>query len=449
MATFLEHRGPETANVQLFPRKYGLIVSKPLGSVKDFPNETAPTRKTFGNPAGRPVQDAVPTVRPARTGVDWKAEATAGGRACPALAKEVYLGVLAARSSSAHRPYQAQTTFFRRLVRESEALGVRVFIFSPRDVLWKKRRIRGWTWQSGAWRRKLYPFPAAVYDRVSRKGKVDLTGVKRVRARLRRLRIPLFNARFGGKWRMYRIFSKNPILREAIPPTRRLSRESLKAMIEKYGEVYVKPSNGGQGQGVAWAKRVRGGYVYQKNLVRRSVRGRASSLEALIKKLRARRRPYLVQMAVRIPRYKGRSFDLRALVQRGRDGEWRVTGIVARLGRPRSRVTNIHAGGSAAPVEEVLREIGAGDQQEMIVARASELALEVARAIANATKGYVAELGVDIALDDEWKCWVLEANSRTGRISFHKAGLAEAGAAADRGPAEFALYLAERKARRP
>lgn len=361
----------------------------------------------------------------------------------------VYLGVLAARSSSAHRPYQAQTTYFRRLVRESEALGVRVFIFSPRDVLWKKRRIKGWTWQKGSWRRKLYPFPVAVYDRVSPKGKVDLAGVKRTRARLRRMHIPLFNARFGGKWRMHRIFAKNPVLREALPPTRPLSRESLKAMLAKYGEVYVKPSNGGQGKGVAWVKRVRGGFVYQRNLVRHSVRGRAGSTEALLKKLGARRRLHIVQMAIRIPRYKGRSFDVRALVQRGRDGEWRVTGTVARLGKARSRVTNIHAGGSAAPVEEVLREIGAGGREEQIVARASQLALEVARSIAKATKGYVAELGVDIAVDSEWKCWVLEANSRTGRISFHRAGLAEQGAAADRGPAEFALYLAERKAQRP
>ena len=365
------------------------------------------------------------------------------------MAKEVYLGVLAARSNSAHRPYQAQTTYFRRLVRESEVLGVRVFIFSPLDVLWKKRRIRGWTWQGGVWRKRLYPFPVAVYDRVSPKGRVDLAGVRRVRARLRRLRIPLFNAMFGGKWRMHRIFSKNPFLREAIPPTRALTRANLKAMLEKYGEVYVKPSNGGQGQGVAWVKRAHGGFVYQKNLVRRSVRGRAGSVEALMKKLGARRRLHVVQMAIRIPRYKGRSFDLRALVQRGRDGEWRLTGIVARLGKPRSRVTNIHAGGSAAPVEEVLREIGAGDRQEGILARASELALEVARAIAKATKGYVAELGVDIALDSEWKCWILEANSRTGRISFHRAGLADVGAAADRGPAEFTLHLAERKDRRP
>lgn len=361
----------------------------------------------------------------------------------------VYLGVLAARSSSAHRPYQAQTTFFRRLVRESETVGVRVYVFSPRDVLWRKRRIRGWTWLGGAWRRKLYPFPVAVYDRVSPRGKVDLAGVKRARARFRRLRIPLFNARFGGKWRMHRIFSKHPLLREALPPTRRCSRHNLKAMAERYREVYVKPSNGGQGKGVAWVKRVRGGFVYRKSLGLGSRKGRVASAGALLRRLGAGRRLHLVQKAVKIPRYKGRSWDLRLLVQRGRDGEWRVTGAVVRLGKPRARVTNIHAGGRAMPVEEVLRELGASDEQrQRVLARAHELALEVARAIAQATKGYVAELGVDIAVDTDWNCWILEANSRTGRISFHRAGMAEVGAAADRAPAEFALFLAERKEQR-
>lgn len=360
--------------------------------------------------------------------------------------KIVYLGVLAARSSSAHRPYQAQTTFFRRLVREAETLGVRVFIFSPRDVLWRKRRIRGWTWQGGSWRKRLFPFPVAIYDRVSPRGKVDLSGVARARARFRRLRIPRFNARLGGKWQMHRLFAKNPLLREALPPTRKCTRASFKAMIDRYGEVFVKPSRGGQGKGVAWVARARSGYVYRLNVARGVRKGRAGSVGSLLRKLGVGRRLHLVQKAVPIPRYKERSFDIRILVQRGIDGEWRVTGTVVRLGKPRSRVTNIHAGGRAMPIHEVLQEIGADrEQQDQVLARTSELALEVARAISEATKGYVAELGVDIALDTDLNCWILEANSRTGRISFHRAGLTEAGALADRGPAEFALFLTRRK----
>lgn len=112
---------------------------------------------------------------------------------------DVYLGVLAARRSSARRPYHEQTTFFRRLINEGREIGVGVFVFSPPDVLWKRRKIKGWTWTGKRWVRRLFPFPHAVYDRVSPRGKADLSGIPTVRRRFRRLGIPRFNTELGSK----------------------------------------------------------------------------------------------------------------------------------------------------------------------------------------------------------------------------------------------------------
>lgn len=354
---------------------------------------------------------------------------------------DVYLGVLAARRNSARRPYHEQTTFFRRLINEGREIGVGVFIFSPPDVLWKRKKIKGWTWTGKRWVRRLFPFPHAIYDRVSPKGKADLGGVPTARRRFRRLGIPRFNTEIGSKWRMHRLFSKNPTLREVLPPTKLLTTSTLAAMMNRYGAVYSKPVRGGQGKGIVWAARRGSGYTYRIQGMRGGARsGKVKSLAAL--RARCGRGRRIIQRAIPILRCGGRPFDVRALVQRLEDGEFHVTGVVARLGAKGSRVTNIHAGGKALLFEEALTKAGlAPEQIEPVRRRIEALALEVARCLSDAGS-FVGELGVDFAIDTDTNVWLLEANSRTGRISFHRAGLTDAARQADRAPAAFARYLA-------
>ncbi len=354
--------------------------------------------------------------------------------------ERVYLGVLSARSSSSRRPYQEQTTYFRRLVKEGRDIGVSVYIFSPPNILWKRRKIRGWTWTGKRWVRRLYPFPHAIYDRVSPKGKADFSGVTTARRRFRRLGIPMFNSQLGSKWQMHRIFNRHPVLTEALPPTRILTARTLARMMSSYGAVYSKPVRGGQGKGIVWAARRASGYAYRIQGKSGARSGRVKSLSGL--RARCGRGRRIVQRAIPILRYKGRAFDVRVLVQRLDDGEWHVTGVVARIGAKRSKVTNIHAGGKALPLEVVLEETGA-DQAltARVMERIHQLALATAEAIAD-SGAHVGELGVDFAIDQDYACWLLEANSRTGRISFHRAGMEEAARQADRAPAAYARYLA-------
>lgn len=356
---------------------------------------------------------------------------------------DVYLGVLVGRRSGKHRPYHEQTTYFRRLILEGRAIGVAVFVFAPSGILWRRRKIWGWTWTGSRWLRRLYPFPHAVYDRVSPRMIADWHGIVAARRRFSRRRIPLFNTHIGSKWRLHREFIKNPILRPVLPHTRLLTTASLADMIRRYGEVYIKPASGGQGKGVSWARRVAGGYVYRKQGLRGGrFSGRVRSISALRARCQAGGRRMLVQQAIAILSYKSRVFDVRALVQRREDGQWALTGVVARLGAPRRKVSNIHAGGKAAPLERILAEAGATEETiTRLKERIAEIALAAAEAVARSAK-HVAELGVDLAIDTEYRCWLIEVNSRTGRISFHRAGLLEEARRADQGPAAYARFLA-------
>lgn len=354
------------------------------------------------------------------------------------------MGVLAARRVTTNRPYHEQTTFFRRLIRAGREIGVEVFVFSPPSVKWNRRKIYGWTWTGKGWVRRIYPFPDAIYDRVSPKGKADLSGVVGLRRRFARVGIPRFNTLVGSKWSMHKLFAKDPVLQEVLPPTRILTQKSLEAMMSRYGAVYSKPVHGGQGKGIVWAARVAGGYAYRIQGRRKARSGKVTTLAALRTRCGGGRR--IVQKAIPILRCDGRPFDVRALVQRLEDGQWHLTGSVVRMGAKRSRVTNIHAGGTAAPIETVLAKTGADEELiDTVKERIEVLALRTAEALSQ-TGAHVGELGIDFAIDQEYGCWLLEANSRTGRISFHRAGLTEAAAQADRAPAAYAKYLASVKA---
>lgn len=356
---------------------------------------------------------------------------------------DVYLGVLVGRRNGKSRPYHEQTTYFRRLILEGRSIGVSVFVFSPSGIRWNRRKISGWTWTGARWVRKVFPFPHAVYDRVSPRMVADFRGIVIARRGFAKRHIPLFNTHIGNKWRLHRVFAKNPILQPALPHTRILSTASLAHMIQRYGEVYIKPAIGGQGKGVSWARRVKGGYIYRKNGLRgRRSRGRVGSVAALRARCQVGGRVMLVQQAISILPYRKRVFDVRALVQRREDGEWALTGMVARLGAPDRKVTNIHSGGKAAPLDQILAESGASAELiQSLKERIEELALATAESVAETTK-HVAELGVDLAIDTEYRCWLIEANSRTGRISFHRAGLTEEARRADQGPAAYARFLA-------
>jgi glutathione synthase/RimK-type ligase-like ATP-grasp enzyme len=152
---------------------------------------------------------------------------------------------------------------------------------------------------------------------------------------------------------------------------------------------------------------------------------------------------YLVQPEINLIRLNGRICDVRVLVQRDADGEWHITGIGVRAGQAGSVVSNLHGGGKALRLEGVLQKtLGADSAKiERIKTEVEEIALRVGRVLAHATK-CLGELGVDIGIDTQGRVWIIEANSRTGRATFRRAGMRDAAQLADRRPLLFAQYLA-------
>ncbi len=358
------------------------------------------------------------------------------------------VGVLAPCRRGQTKPYGAQSTFFRRLILASKEMGVPVFVFDFHEIKWTDKRVRGYTFNGAHWEASSYPLPDVVYDRATGSflGGTPMADVARRRL-TRSLGVKIFNTRLGGKMRLYRLMRADPVLVAHLPATyRATSGERVAKALAVNGSAYLKPDVGGQGKGIVRLRRRGGGWEY--TLVTGDyarVHGQAAQLAGIMASLRQRVRlcGYLVQPDVHLLRLHGRICDVRALIQRDQDGCWHLTGAVVRAGQPGTIISNLHGGGQAIRLEKVLSAALPGEEaaSARVQAQIEELALRVGAALDKGTE-CLGELGVDLGIDRHGKVWVIEANSRTGRAVFRRAGQHELAREADRRPLRFAAYLA-------
>lgn len=214
-----------------------------------------------------------------------------------------------------------------------------------------------------------------------------------------------------NKMRKTRILLGDPYVRAAIPKTVILSASSLKRMLGTYGTVYVKPNVGALGVGVMRVRKLSANkYEWRYKLQRKYVSSIAQ-LEALIRSYK-KSGSYLVQRGINLMQYRGRKFDLRVVTQRRNSQDaWRVTGVLARVAAPGRIVTNGSQGASIHPYQQVFGANMSNGQTGKLKGSIDNLALRIARRY-TLTYAKCIELGLDVAVDDKHRTWLLEVNTR-------------------------------------
>ena len=212
-----------------------------------------------------------------------------------------------------------------------------------------------------------------------------------------------------SKWLKTKAILKDPKVRGLVPETRRLSPRSLRAMLDRYRMVYVKPVSGTFGRGVMRVERRSGTYAYQSGERKRSF-GSLDALYTSIQRHKAKR-AYLVQRGIRLLKYNGRRFDIRVMTQRNpRTRAWETTGIIGRLAHPRKIVTNYHSGGTPMSIHKLLSPHAYGGRMASIETRLSRVGRDAATALSRTYKS-VNMVGSDIGLDASFHPWIIELNT--------------------------------------
>ncbi|WP_127572077.1 YheC/YheD family protein [Paenibacillus xylaniclasticus] len=228
--------------------------------------------------------------------------------------------------------------------------------------------------------------------------------------------------RVPSKWAKTEVLLRSEHIRNYIPITLLFNRETLKSMLDRYGMVYVKPDSGSFGLGVIRVDKLsHDSKPYQFQLGKR-IR-RYSTFEDIYKALESvqKGRPYIVQRGISLLQHNNRRFDLRVMVQQNDLGEWETTGIIGRLGHPAKIVTNYHSGGTPLPLSTLMSAHMSEAKQRELHSRLSQLGLDIAKAL-QARYPRIKEIGVDVAIDHDFRPWVLEVNTRPDPFIFRKLG---------------------------
>jgi hypothetical protein len=215
-----------------------------------------------------------------------------------------------------------------------------------------------------------------------------------------------------GKYQLWRLFHQNQKIRPYLPPTALYSHRELTTFLNKYRDVYVKPSGGSMGRGImkVWKQ---GQSVYVHHTTQKSrVFASLSEAEKYIDKQRNGKH-YIVQKGIPLAQVHHRPYDIRVMMQKEKPGgAWLYSGMIAKVAGAGSVVTNVALSrGSVLTVEAALRQ-SLGLREEKIKALVLEMQ-QLARRAAQHFDTYqpYREIGFDVAVDRRARLWMIEQNT--------------------------------------
>jgi hypothetical protein len=220
-----------------------------------------------------------------------------------------------------------------------------------------------------------------------------------------------------GKWALWKFFASVSSIRPHLPPTKILTRSSLRTFLSNYPAVYVKPNYGQQGRSVikVW-KTGRGSYAFIRE------RGKAvhcGTTDEVYQKIKSKR-TQIVQASIDLARIRGRPFDVRVLMMRDGNGRWQYAGMLAKVAGPGWIITNKRSHGSVLTVDEALQKSLQWDSLQ--IGKIKEQMIQLGHDICKRFDEYkrYRQIGIDMGVDTNGKIWIIEENTGPGWTLFAK-----------------------------
>jgi hypothetical protein len=331
---------------------------------------------------------------------------------------DIFLGIMANRRLERF-PFGNQTFFFEDMMRFNPQFMRRVFIFSPYDVKPGNKAL-GFTY-NGEWTETTQTIPHLIYDRFSSYTPEDIQQVAVARKELAQhhfLNPSALSDLLTDKFAFAEMLEKSGI---ATIPTLMLNGESLgdlKGLLEQYTCLYIKPTYGSRGRGIIVLEKVRSGYAFHFNNeteTKQNIEEIANLLKQITEGI-----SYIIQPKVSYHLYKGSPYDIRVLVQNKGNAQYIISGEAVRIGKQASWVSNLDAGGTALPVDELKEfyESTYGNSFEDTITKARSICLRSTIAL-HKQYGEFCEIAYDIILSSDKGPLILEANARPSRWSFN------------------------------
>jgi glutathione synthase/RimK-type ligase-like ATP-grasp enzyme len=333
------------------------------------------------------------------------------------------IGVMMSRvsASSTDRPFGANTAFCKEMTEACASFGALVYFFTPDDMNASPQTVKGFVFSNGAWNGRTFPIPNVIYNRLTSRKYENQTNVQQFMKEVKsRFNTEIFNEKYLDKTEVFEALRKDDALHAYLPESYLFKNfQMLKNMAGRHHTLFLKPITGSLGKGIIRIRKEQGGsyschFTNLNGVRKQSFPSIASVFSTLSAKLKAQR--YQLQQGLDLITSGGRPIDFRALVQKGALGKWEITSTVARIAGTQHFVSNLARGGSLSTVKEAVSKssLGAG-LRGSIRGKLRKAALELAKGIETQIPNHFGELGIDLAVDNHGKVWLIEINSKPSK----------------------------------
>lgn len=310
--------------------------------------------------------------------------------------------------------------------------GEEIVFFSLPDIDWKKGKVRCWDGVNPVLFKR--PLPPVIINRT----RLNRVYFKNAIQRLKQMGLVIFNEHnVISKLEIHNILSRNPKILSYLPATNAVTHHSVKDLLEQNSSLFLKPRTASIGNGIIRIRKINDDTFAETNVLGRTKR-KKMDINQIVENIKKKKRSYLVQQGISLMTYKGKLVDFRVSMQKDGKGRWQYTGMVGKLAKRGSIVTNLHCGGKSVKVSKLFQKWDWNESE--IERKIVEMGLCIAKTL-DKELPHIADLGLDIALDEQQHPWFIEANFRDLRITFRNAGEKEKWRATFATPIYYASYL--------
>ncbi|ADU31072.1 YheC/YheD family protein [Evansella cellulosilytica] len=278
-----------------------------------------------------------------------------------------------------------------------------VYIFHKNSVNKKEKTIKGLYFdkETKTFKKGVFPYPSVVYNRSNR-----------IRSLYRHFKKEIgdnfFNYPFRiNKWRLWRYMENHTSIVKHLPYTEKYnSSEQLDILLNKYKNLYLKPTNLSKGRGILYIQKNKSGYTVTNRFNKTiNIKNKLELEKYLNKNIK---RKYIIQEEIPF-QYKDNKMDFRIYIQKDESKNWRYTGGEAKVGKKGTIVTNSRYREKILTAKEALTNVFkmSDNKANKKLKEISKLCISMLKVIEN--KGYtIGDSAIDLIIDNNQNVKILE-----------------------------------------
>ncbi len=273
-----------------------------------------------------------------------------------------------------------------------------------------------WPTKKG-WESKKLPLADVFYNRIHSRKLEKSALFEQFITELQNHQIPLFNACFLSKFEVHTVLLKEESLHPYVPDSIMFQhKEEFCFFIQNHPTVYVKPIFGSQGRSIAKVTEISEGWRFEHSgdINDMQIVKTDTELFTVLRRF-CKNRSFIIQKGISLLEWEYKKVDFRILLHQTQEQNWKVTSIMARIGDTGQIVSNVARGADMKNGVQFLKEHFNHSQALRLQHELVHLAKKTAQHLANQHHGLFAELGIDLAFDQDLHPWIIEVNSKPSK----------------------------------